>query len=64
MVRKMFPVLALGAVFSIPPTGASADLKEDQAFPVLALPSLADGKALSIEDFRGRKIALHVFASW
>ena len=67
MVRKVFPALAisgLAAMACFTPTAASADLKEGQAFPPLVLPSLDEGKALSIADFRGRKIALHVFASW
>jgi len=46
------------------PLRASAELAPGQPFPGLALPSLDGGKPLSIEDFRGRKIALHVFASW
>ena len=33
-------------------------------FPDLALPDFADGRPRSIADFRGRKIILHVFASW
>jgi hypothetical protein len=33
-------------------------------FPLLALPDAASGKARSIAEFRGRKIILHVFASW
>jgi len=33
-------------------------------FPLLALPDVADGRPRSIADFRGRKIILHVFASW
>ncbi len=67
MVREMFPVLAILTLAAMPwatPAGASADLKEGQAFPALVLPSLDDGKPLSIADFHGRKIALHVFASW
>ncbi len=43
---------------------ASAGLQEGEAFPTLNLPSLEAGEPLSIADFRGRKIALHVFASW
>ncbi len=35
-----------------------------QPFPDLTLPSAEDGKPLSIRDFRGRKVVLHVFASW
>lgn len=33
-------------------------------FPTLSLPSLEDGRPASIADFRGRKVILHVFASW
>lgn len=33
-------------------------------FPALVLPALADGSPLSIEQFRGRKVLLHQFASW
>ena len=40
------------------------ELVEGRPFPDLLLPSIADGKPLSIADFRGRKVALHVFASW
>ena len=35
-----------------------------QAFPDLVLPSLDDGRPLSLADFRGKKVILHVFASW
>ena len=33
-------------------------------FPPIVLPSAADGRPLSVADFRGRKTILHVFASW
>jgi len=33
-------------------------------FPDLVLPSLDDGTPLRLSDFRGRKVMLHVFASW
>jgi len=33
-------------------------------FPDLVLPSLADGRPMSLRQFRGRKVLLHVFASW
>ena len=35
-----------------------------QPFPNLVLPALEDGTPRSIEDFRGHKLILHVFASW
>lgn len=35
-----------------------------QPFPNLMLPALDGGAPASIAQFRGRKILLHVFASW
>ena len=35
-----------------------------EPFPTVAFPSLEDGRSLSIADFRGKKLLLHVFASW
>ncbi len=32
-------------------------------FPNLVLPAL-DGKPMSLADFRGKKVILHIFASW
>jgi len=67
MSMRVFPaavsLLTLAVLASSPPAVASAELKAGQAFPEISLPSL-DGPELSIADFRGRKIALHVFASW
>jgi len=37
---------------------------EGRPFPLLALPDLARGRPTSLADFRGRKLVLHVFASW
>ena len=33
-------------------------------FPDLVLPAVADGAPRRIADFRGTKLALHLFASW
>lgn len=38
--------------------------KVGDAFPLMALPALEDGRARSVADFRGQKLILHVFASW
>ncbi len=35
-----------------------------QPFPAIALPALEDGRPASLADFRGKKLLLHVFASW
>jgi hypothetical protein len=34
------------------------------AFPDFSFPSLKDGEPVSITDYRGQKVVLHVFASW
>lgn len=39
-------------------------LEVGQPFPDLAFPSMEDGAPMSIADFRGQKVILHVFASW
>lgn len=59
----LLPVLLAGAL------PASLDAEEvpvrvGQPYPALVLPALADGAPLSIEQFRGRRVLLHQFASW
>jgi hypothetical protein len=39
-------------------------LEAGQPFPEIVLPALDDGRPMSIADFRGQKVVLHVFASW
>lgn len=60
------PVVALAAAL---PATTSAQMpphpfQPGDPFPTLSLPSLEDGRPASIADFRGRKVILHVFASW
>ena len=48
-------------------TARSADLgefHEGQVFPTMVLPSLSDGRPGSVADFRGKKLILHIVASW
>ncbi|MHC4065023.1 MAG: TlpA family protein disulfide reductase [Planctomycetota bacterium] len=42
----------------------SVAIEVGEPFPNLVLPSLADGQPYSIARFRGKKIVLHIFASW
>lgn len=42
----------------------SSPFAEGDIFPDLAFPSLEDGAPARISDFRGKKVMLHVFASW
>ena len=48
------PAMALG-------TGR---IQVGQPFPELVLPRIDDGEPLSLASYRGRKVVLHVFASW
>jgi len=43
---------------------SALELQVGKPFPNLRLPSLKDGSPMSIQDFRGQKVVLHVFASW
>ena len=45
-------------------TVRAEELKVGATFPNLTLPSLQDGRPLSIADFRGEKLILHIWASW
>ncbi len=71
--------LAIPAAAGRPPAGevsasaassASAAQRRDSPFavgdifPDLAFPSLEDGTPTRLSDFRGKKVMLHVFASW
>ena len=44
--------------------GQTGIIVEGEPFPELALPALDDGRPMSIADFRGQRVVLHVFASW
>jgi len=44
----------------LPPTGFAVG----QLLPEISLPSAEDGRPVSLAAYRGRKIVLHVFASW
>ena len=42
----------------------SAPFEVGRRVPALTLPSTNAGKLMSLADFRGRKVMLHVWASW
>jgi hypothetical protein len=42
----------------------SVEFRVGQLFPTTAFPSLEDGRSRSVADFRGKKLILHIFASW
>lgn len=33
-------------------------------FPTILFPSLEDGAPMSVADYRGKRLILHIFASW
>jgi len=53
--------VSLGEIVAKP---SSTGFKVGEPFPSLVMPSLADGKPLSLARFRGKKVILHIFASW
>ena len=53
----------LGATLSAHAQGLGL-IKQGEPFPALVLPSMEDGSPMSLADFRGRRVMLHVFASW
>ncbi len=58
-------VMAAGALFGTTNLEAATYRPVvGEPFPDLELPSLTDGSPLSISAFRGKKVILHVFASW
>jgi len=42
----------------------SVEFHEGQMIPALIFPRLRDGRPGSVADFRGKKLILHIFASW
>lgn len=40
------------------------DIQVGKAFPLLSLPSLQSGAPASVQDFRGQKVVLHIWAAW
>ena len=58
---KEMAVLVLGMA-GLASQGAS--LQVGQPFPVIALPAMKDGQPMSVADFRGRKLLLHLYAPW
>ena len=59
--------LLIGATSAVPAygqRGVASRFQAGQPFPTIAFPSLEDGTPASIADYRGKKLLLHVFASW
>lgn len=72
VVRNILAVAGAVAGLIVSGSGSGAQERErpghgfrvGEPFPAISLPTLEDGELRSIADFRGRKVILHVFASW
>lgn len=56
--------MAVAASVSPATAGPLGTIEVGKTFPDLVLPYSSDGKPGSLAAFRGRKVVLHVFASW
>lgn len=66
---RLLALVAFGLLLLAPPLTAQSGtapkaLAVGEPFPTLILPALEDGRPRSLSEFRGRKVILHVFASW
>ena len=51
-------------ILATAPASRAYDLSPGQPFPQIVLPTVGKGVALSLVNFRGEKVMLHLFASW
>ncbi len=66
-MNNMQAIISGGMLLALSGLAAQAEppkLEVGEPFPDLTLSSMEDGSSISIADFRGRKLILHVFASW
>ena len=65
MVKKIRRLLmAVGLVTISPGFANGPKIEIGQPFPKILLPSLEDGSPGSVADFLGKKLVLHIWASW
>ncbi len=57
-------LLLLGVSLTMVDRRIAGGFETGEPFPDLVFPSLEDGRPLSIANFRGEKVILHLFASW
>jgi len=60
----LFAVLFAGSQMAAPQDHPSSRFKVGQPFPNLVFPSVDNGRPTSIAQYRGKKVLLHIFASW
>ena len=64
MIRISLRIGLAASILSLAGIGSARDFRVGEPFPALAFPSADDGTPVSMADFRGHKVLLHVFASW
>ena len=57
-------VLCVGVVFTEFASGQSYRPRVGEVHPDFTLPAIDDGRAISLSQFRGKKVLLIHFASW
>lgn len=57
-------IVVLAAGCGAAATPPAVGLNPGDLFPPIMLPSLRDRKPMSLAEFRGKKVLLHIFASW
>ena len=53
-----------GAEGATAPRPDSVEFHEGEMFPTTVFPSVDSGQSVSVADFRGKRLILHIFASW
>jgi hypothetical protein len=61
--KQLLSALLLGFC-SMNAAEPAAAIGVGKPFPNIVLPTLNEGRPMSIADFRGKKVLLHIFASW
>jgi hypothetical protein len=65
LATGMAGITSFGATERAPALSSdSAEFREAQMFPAMTFPALDGGRPGSVADFRGKKLILHIFASW
>ena len=64
LLRVVPTILAASLVVGSALAGGTGSIRQGEPFPTLILPSIENGEPASVQQYRGHKVVLHVFASW
>ncbi|MFQ5718593.1 MAG: hypothetical protein ACE5IK_03505 [Acidobacteriota bacterium] len=63
--HRSMPLLIVSSLLAGPAlAGGMGQIQVGQPFPALVLPAAEDAHPTSLDEYLGRKVVLHVFASW